>query len=148
VHRRRDAVLAAAPKNAKTSRVDLPAPSALLALKIDTNESALDLNRTEALFGYLSLPDCRLSCLCPSIGGEFCAGAACRELGTRAIVKLIIELLARVYDLGTSDNLEYYAPLLSSKKGNPVIVDPERCPVPTSSRWRKLAASTILSRHP
>jgi len=42
------------------------------------------------------------------------------ELGTRAIAKLIIELLARVYDLG-SDNLEY-APLLSSKKGNPVIV--------------------------
>ena len=50
---------AAAPKIAETLRVDLPAPSALHGIK-DTNESALDLKRTEAL--YLSLPDCRLSC--------------------------------------------------------------------------------------
>jgi hypothetical protein len=61
------------------------------------------------------------------------------ELGTRAIAKIIIELLARVYDLGISDNLEYCAPLLSSKKGNRVVVDPERCPVPTSSPPRELA---------
>jgi hypothetical protein len=61
------------------------------------------------------------------------------ELGTRAIAKLIIELLARVYDLRTSDSLEYTAPLLSSIKGNPAIADPERCPVPTSSLPRELA---------
>jgi hypothetical protein len=59
--------------------------------------------------------------------GNFARELRVDELGTRAIAKLIIELLARVYDLGTSDNLEYYAPLLSSKKGNPIIVDPERC---------------------
>ncbi len=70
------------------------------------------------------------------------------EQGIRAVAKLIIEVLARVYDLRTSDNLEYTAPLLSSKKGNPVIADPERCPVPTSSLPRKLALSTILARHP
>ena len=41
---------AAAPAiGAETSRVNLPAPSALHGIKIDTNESALDLNRTEAL---------------------------------------------------------------------------------------------------
>jgi hypothetical protein len=70
------------------------------------------------------------------------------ELGTRAIAKLIIELLARVYDLRTSDSLEYTAPLLSPIEGNPVIADPTRCPVPTSSLRRELAASTILARHP
>ncbi|MDQ6869849.1 MAG: hypothetical protein M3178_16385 [Pseudomonadota bacterium] len=80
--------------------------------------------------------------------GNFARELRVDELGTRAIAKLIIELLARVYDLGTSDKLEYYAPLLSSTKGNPVIVDPERCPVPTSSRRRELALSTILARHP
>jgi hypothetical protein len=80
--------------------------------------------------------------------GNFARELRVDELGTRAIAKLIIELLARVYDLGTSDKLEYYAPLLSSKKGNPVIVDPERCPVPTSSLPRELALSTILARHP
>jgi hypothetical protein len=70
------------------------------------------------------------------------------ELGTRAIAKLIIELLARVYDLGPSDKLEYTAPRLSAIKVNPVIADPERCPVPTSSLPRQLAASAILPRHP
>jgi hypothetical protein len=80
--------------------------------------------------------------------GNFVRELRVDELGTRAIAKLIIELLARVYDLGTSDNLEYFAPLLSSKKGNPVIVDPERCPVPTSSLPRELPLSTILARHP
>lgn len=70
------------------------------------------------------------------------------ELGTRAIAKLIIELLARVYDLRTSDSLEYTAPLLLSIKSNPVIADPEHCPVPTSSLRRELAASTVLARHP
>jgi hypothetical protein len=39
----------AAPKIAETSRVDLPAPSALHGIKIDTYESALGLKRTEAL---------------------------------------------------------------------------------------------------
>jgi hypothetical protein len=80
--------------------------------------------------------------------GNFARELRVDELGTRAIAELIIELLARVFDLGTSDNLQYYAPLLSSKKGNPVIVDPERCPVQTSSLPRKLAMSTILARHP
>ncbi|MGH6839364.1 MAG: hypothetical protein ACREDT_11310 [Methylocella sp.] len=70
------------------------------------------------------------------------------DRGTRPVAKLIIETLARVYELGPSDKLEYTAPLLSGKKGNPVIADPERCPVPTSSLRRALAASTILARHP
>jgi len=80
--------------------------------------------------------------------GNFARDLRVDELGTRAIAKLIIELLARVYDLGISDNLKYSAPLLSSKKGNPVIVDSGRCPVPTSSLPRELALSTILARHP
>jgi hypothetical protein len=80
--------------------------------------------------------------------GNFARELRVDELGSRAIAKLIIELLARVYDLGTNDNLEYYAPLLSSKKGNPVIVDPERCPVQTSSLPRELAVSTILAGYP
>jgi hypothetical protein len=80
--------------------------------------------------------------------GNFARELRVDELGTRAIAKLIIELLARIYDLRTSDRLEYYAPLLSSKKGNPVIVDPERCPVPTSSLRRELAASPVLAGHP
>ena len=81
-------------------------------------------------------------------GGDFVRELRVDELGTRAIAKLIIELLARVYDLGTSDNLEYYGPFYRRKWGNPVIVDPERCRVPTSSLQGKLAASTILARHP
>ncbi len=80
--------------------------------------------------------------------GNFARELRVDEPGTRPVAKLIIELLARVYDLGTSDNLEYYAPLLSSIKGNPVMVDPERCPVPTSSLPRELALSTILAGHP
>ncbi len=80
--------------------------------------------------------------------GNFARELRVDELGTRAIAKLITELLARVYDLGTSDGLAYYAPLLSSKKGNPVIVDSGRCSVPTSSLPRKLDLSTILARHP
>jgi hypothetical protein len=80
--------------------------------------------------------------------GNFARELRVDELGTRAIAKLIIEMLARVYDLGTSEKLEYYAPFLSSKMGNPIIVDPERCPVPTSSLLRELALSTILARHP
>jgi hypothetical protein len=80
--------------------------------------------------------------------GNFARELRVDELGTRGIAKFIIELLARVYDLRTSDSLEYTAPLLSPKKGNPVIVDPERCPVPTSSLRRELALSTILARHP
>ena len=83
-----------------------------------------------------------------ALAGNFARELRVDDLGTRAIAKLIIELLARVYDLGASDNLEYYAPLLSSKKGNRVIVDQERCPVPTSSLPLELAFSTILARHP
>ena len=49
--------------------------------------------------------------------GNFARELRVDELGTRAIAKLIIELLARVYDLGTSDSLQYSAPLLSSIKG-------------------------------
>jgi hypothetical protein len=206
---------AAAPKIAETSHVDLPAPSALHAIKIDTNESALDLKRTEALLGAYLCPiadylaeitrkpmtpherflivwakdreeyyvqclffDDDRQILCEAASGYYydeikgyvtaakgeilaelgfstdvSAGNFRRELrvdelGTRAIAKLMIELLARVYDLRTSDSLEYTAPLLSSKKGNPVIVDPERCPVPTSALPRKLALSTVLARHP
>jgi len=47
---------AAAPKIAETLRVDLPAPSALHGIKIDTNESALDLKRTEALLATYLCP--------------------------------------------------------------------------------------------
>jgi len=71
------------------------------------------------------------------------------DRGTRPVAKLIIETLARVYDLGPSDKLvEYTAPLLSANRVNPVILDPERCPVPTSSLRRALAASTVLAGHP
>ena len=49
--------------------------------------------------------------------GNFAPELHVDELSTRAIAKLIIELLARVYDLGTSDNLEYYAPLCIVEKG-------------------------------
>jgi hypothetical protein len=207
--------VAAAPKVAETSQVELPAPSALHGIKIDTNESALDVKRTEARLATYLCPiadylaeiaqkpmtphgrflivwakdrdEYYVQCLffdddrqirCEGASGyyydeikryvtatkgvvlaelgfstdasaeNFARELRVDELGTRAIAKLIIELLARVYDLGTSDNLEYYAPLLSSKKGNPVIVDPERCPVPTSSLPRELPLSTILARHP
>jgi hypothetical protein len=44
------------------------------------------------------------------------AGAARRPGGIGKIARLIIEILARVYDLGIGDRLEYYAPLLSKKK--------------------------------
>ena len=80
--------------------------------------------------------------------GNFARELRLEGRGTLPIAKLIIELLARVSDLGVSDKLEYYAPLLSPKKGNPVIVDPARCPVPVSSRPREFALSTILARHP
>jgi hypothetical protein len=80
--------------------------------------------------------------------GNFTRELPVDEHGTSAIAKLIIELLARVYDLGTGDRLEYYAPLLSAKKANPVIVDPKRCPVPTSSLRRAMAFSAILAGHP
>ncbi len=36
--------------------MDLPAPSALHGIKIDTNESALDLKRTEALLATYLCP--------------------------------------------------------------------------------------------
>ncbi len=80
--------------------------------------------------------------------GNFAGELRLGEQGTRPVAKLIIKLLARAYDLGPSDKLEYYAPLLSAKKGNPAIVDQERCPVPTSSLRRELALSTILAGHP
>jgi hypothetical protein len=189
---------AAAPKTAEASRVDLPAPSAMHGVKIDTNGSAHDHKRTEALLATYFCPkadylaeitrkpmtpherflivwaknheeyyvqcmffddDQQIRCegasgyYYPEINGyvtatkgevlaelgfstDASAGNFARELrvdelGTRAIAKLIIELLARVYDLGTSDKL-----------------DPEHCPVPTSSLPRELALSTILARHP
>jgi hypothetical protein len=92
--------------------------------------------------------DQQIRCSTDASAGNFARELRVDELGTRAIAKLIIELPAGVYDLGTSDKLEYYAPLLSSKVGNPVIVDPERCPVPTSALPFELALSTILARHP
>jgi hypothetical protein len=205
---------AAPPANGEASRGALPAPPPR-SIKIHTNESALDLKRTEARLATYLCPiadylaeitrkpmtshnrflivwangreeyyvqchflddDNQIRCEGASVyydaeikdfataakgevleelgfstdasAGNFARELRVDELGTRAIAKLIIELLARIYDLRTSDRLEYYAPLLSSKKGNPVIVDPERCPVPTSSLRRELAASPVLAGHP
>jgi hypothetical protein len=177
----RDAVLhlrSRRPKIAEASRVDLPAPSAMRGVKIDTNGSALDLKRTEALLATYLCPiadylaeirrkpmtpherflivwakdheeyyvqcmffddDQQICCegasgyYYPEIkgyvtatkdevlaelgfstdasAGNFARELCVDELGTRAIAKLIVELLARAYDLGTSDKLEYYAPL-------------------------------------
>jgi hypothetical protein len=206
---------AAAAKISVSSRAGMPAPSAPRGIKIDANESALDLKRTEALVATYLCPiadylaeitrkpmtprdrflivwakdreEYYVQCLfydgdrqirCEGASGYYydeikgflteekgealvelgfstdaSAGNFARDLridehGTRAIAKLIIELLARVYDLGPSDRLEYYAPLLSSNKGNPVIVDSERCPTPTSSLRRAFALSAILAGHP
>ncbi|MGH6796054.1 MAG: TY-Chap domain-containing protein [Methylocella sp.] len=184
-------------------------------MKIDTNESALDLKRTEALLATYLCPiaeyleeiretqmtpherflivwakdreEYYVQCMffdndkqihCEAASGYYyepakgfvtaekretlaelgfstdaSAGNFARELrlddrGTRLVAKLIIATLARVYDLGPSDKLEYTAPLLSAERVNPVIVDPERCPVPTSSLRRALALSAILAGHP
>jgi len=67
------------------------------------------------------------------------------------IARLIIATLAFVYDLKIGDTLEYYAPLLSEEKCNPVVGGQM-----TSSLQRKLAlelsgvalgSSTNLARH-